>query len=89
MYNKPETNSLAFKDSFKCTETFNYLISGCIYQIDGFGTDNRIIDGKKEKVDVWYIKCLNDEDQEEFTIIKTTLNKLYKRKMIIYYEESV
>ena len=78
--NKPETNQIAFQDQFRCVQTFAKFVASCDYQISGFGTDWR---GDK-KVDVWYVKCLNDEDQEEFTVIKTTVNELFKRKTLIH-----
>ncbi len=75
---KPETNEVALQDQFECVETYKSFIAQCEYQISGFGTDWR----GDEKVDVWYVKCLNDENQEEFTILKPTINALFKIKTL-------
>jgi hypothetical protein len=71
-----------FQDKIKCVDTFKMLTAGFTYIINGFGTDKR--EGKN--VDVWYIKCLDDESPE-FTVVKTTFNILFDRKIIIDAED--
>ncbi len=60
-----------FKSKIKCIDTYKGFVGGVSYEITGFGKRN--IEGKN--IDIWFIKALNN-DQEEFSVIKTTVNVL-------------
>lgn len=66
-----------YQSDFKCIDTYKKFTQGTIYKITGFGNEKR--DGKK--VDVWWIKpILHDDD--EFSVIKTTVNRLIDKQII-------
>ena len=83
MKNKNKNVYPCFQSTFKCIDTFNKFTQGTSYEITGYGTDKR----GGEKVSVWYITSL-DFEEEEFTIIKTTLNKLIDKRIIKLTYES-
>ena len=67
----------SFQSEFKCVDTYKDFTQGVSYEITGFGTDFR----KGKKVSVWFITALNF-DEEEFNVIKTTVNKLIDKGII-------
>ena len=75
------SNIIAFRDKFKCLDTYKKFIAGQSYEITGFGTDIR---GDK-KVEVWFITPLGSK--KEFSVIKTTINALVDARVLTILEE--
>lgn len=69
-----------FENEVKCIDTYKNFIQGLSYKITAFGTEKR----EDKKVEVWWVNCTDEnEDQEEFTIIKSSMNALIDRKIIV------
>jgi len=69
----------AFESQFKCQDSYKNFIQNQEYKITAFGTEPR----GGEKKEVWWITPMDDEEQETFTIIKSTINTLYDRGVLI------
>ena len=69
----------AFESQFKCQESYKNFLQNREYRITAFGTEIR----GEEKKEVWWITPIDDEEQETFTIIKTTINALFDRRILI------
>ena len=69
----------AMNSQFKCRDSYKNFIQNREYKITAFGTEAR--GGEKKKV--WWITPMDDEEQETFTIIKSTINTLYDRGILI------
>jgi hypothetical protein len=83
--NKPQHSKIpgviwpAFESQFKCQETTGPFIQNYEYKITAFGTDWR----NGERKEVWWIQEIKDDEAKEFTVIKTTVNALFDRRILI------